>query len=140
MFGFFKKKKTEESKNEIAAISVNDATLKSYQEKAQEQLDYLIEFMDDHEKDDELFRYAVKCNFIEDGEAEHMWVQVNEFVNDHFLGKLANEPNTIKLIKYGDPVNVHRSNVEDWILQDFLTNTQVGGFSSEYIRNNAAAK
>jgi uncharacterized protein YegJ (DUF2314 family) len=127
MFNFLKKKEPEKNEHKIASLSAEDTVLKTYKEKAQDGLNYLIEFMDDHEKDDEYFRYAVKANFIEDDDSEHMWVQVSEFKDGYFIGRLANEPNTIKLIKYGDAVNVLRGNVEDWILEDFLTNTKVGG-------------
>ncbi len=141
MFEFFKKKRPAATTvDKVANLSVDDPVLQTYQEKAQQQLPYLIDFMQDHEKDDELFRYAVKANFIEDGNAEHMWVQVNDFIDDHFIGRLANEPNTIKKIKYGDNVKVHRNDVEDWILEDFLLNAKVGAFSSEYIRNKANQK
>lgn len=137
MFSFFKRKKqTGETADKVVSLSVNDASLTVYKDKAQKELQYLIDFMNDHEKDDELFRYAVKAGFIEDDHSEHMWVQVNEFKDGHFRGRLANEPNTIKRIKYGDNVTIKREDVEDWILQDFLTNTKVGGYSSEYIRNN----
>jgi len=138
MFRFFKRKKqTEGAVDTVVSLSADDASLMAYKDKAQKELQYLIDFMSDHEKDDELFRYAVKADFVEDGHSEHMWVQVNEFKDGHFLGLLANEPNTIKSIKYRDKLTVKRDDVEDWILQDFLTHTKVGGYSSEYIRNNA---
>ena len=137
MFEFFKKKKPAELEHKIAKLPAEDETLKAYQQKAQEQLPYLIGFMNDHAKDEELFRYAVKANFIENDDAEHMWVQVNEFKNGAFIGRLANEPSTIKMIKYGDNVKVLRDNVEDWILEDFLTNTKVGHFSRQYITRKA---
>ncbi len=116
MFEFFKKKKQVESKHQIAKLSPDDDTLKTYQEEAQEALPYLIEFMGSHAKDDDLFRYTVKAKFTENDHGEHMWVQVNEFKDGYFIGMLANEPSTIKLLKYGDAVNVLRENVEDWIL------------------------
>ena len=135
MFRFFKRKKqTEEPVDKVASLSADDASLKAFKDKAQKELQYLIDFMNDHEKDDELFKYAVKADFVEDSHSEHMWVQVNEFKDGHFFGRLANEPNTIKRIKYGNNVTVKREDVEDWILQDFLTYTKVGGYSSEYIR------
>lgn len=137
MFEFFKKKKPTEKEHEIASLPANDKILKSYREEAQEELSYLIEFMNSHEKDEKLFRYAVKANFIEDDNSEHMWVQVDDFKDGFFKGRLANEPSTVKLIKYGDNVKVFRDNVEDWILEDFLTNTKVGGFSSNYLRRKA---
>jgi uncharacterized protein YegJ (DUF2314 family) len=135
MFGFFKRKTADdETKDKIASLSIDDTILKTYKEEAQSGLSYLIEFMADHEEGDKLFRYAVKTNFKENGNSEHMWVQVTKFHDGFFTGVLVNEPSTLKLIKYGDTVKVSHEDVEDWILQDFLTNTKVGGFSSNYIR------
>ena len=139
MFNFFKKKNTSgESKDKIASMPANDGMLLSYQEKAQEELPYLIEFMETHKDlDAKLFRYAVKSNFKEEDKSEHMWAQVYEFKDGYFIGKLANEPASLKLIKYADDVKVDQAEVEDWILEDFLTHTKVGGFSSQYLRDNA---
>lgn len=144
MFNFFKKKSTG-SINKVASFSTNDSALKSYQETAQEQLPYLIEFMTENgdgvEKfGEELFKYAVKSKFTEGDNAEHMWVKVSEFKNGQFVGELNNKPNTMKLVKYGDTVTVLKADVEDWVLQDLLTNTKVGGFSSGHIRNAANQK
>ena len=125
----------KKSTDKIVSLSIDDTLLKKYKDTAQSQLDYLIKFMSEHDKDDTLFRYAVKSNFQEEGQNEHMWTQVDEFKNDYFIGRLANEPSTIKQIKYGDAVKVYRLDVEDWILQDFLTNTEVGGFSRKYMRS-----
>ena len=138
MFEFFKKKKpVEESGHNIVSLSANDAVLQTYQEKAQDEIQYLIDFMNNNERDEELFRYAIKTNFREGDNSEHMWVQVYDFEDDYFFGQLANEPETIELLKYGDDVRVFRKDVEDWILEDFLTNTKVGNFASIYIKSNA---
>jgi uncharacterized protein YegJ (DUF2314 family) len=131
------KKPIKERKHSIASLAANDPILQTCQEKAQEELQYLIDFMGSQEKNENLFRYAVKANFTEDDESEHMWVQATEFRDGRFIGRLANEPATIKLIKYGDDVKVLRKNVEDWILEDFVTNTKVGHFSGNYLRSNA---
>jgi uncharacterized protein YegJ (DUF2314 family) len=141
VFGFFKKKRqSSEDENNVASLSADDTALQSYQEKAQQELPYLIQFMADNEVDEKLFRYAAKTNFTEGDLSEHMWVQVKEFKDGYFIGNLVNKPATMKLIKYGDSVKVLRADVEDWILEDFLTRTKVGGFSSAYIRNSAEQK
>ena len=127
----------KKSVDKIASLSTEDEQLKKYKDTAQSQIDYLIKFMTEHDKDDTLFRYAVKSSFHEDGHNEHMWTQVDEFKDDYFVGRLANEPSTLKQIKYGDKVKVYKLDVEDWILQDFLTNTEVGGFSRKYMRSKA---
>jgi uncharacterized protein YegJ (DUF2314 family) len=114
--------------DKIARLSTDDISLRKYKDTAQAQLDYLIKFMGEHDKRDTLFRYAVKSNFHEDGEDEHMWTQVYEFKDDYFIGTLTNEPSTLKKIKYGDTVKIFRQDVEDWLLQDFLTNTELEVF------------
>lgn len=135
MFGFFKKKNTgKETEHKIVTLPADDAVLATYQEEAQDGLPYLIEFMAEHDEGDELFRYAVKTNFEENGNSEHMWVQVTKFEDGFFYGKLVNQPSTMKLVKYGDPIKIARTDVEDWVLEDFLTNTKVGSFSSKYLR------
>ncbi|MDB5090018.1 MAG: hypothetical protein JWR09_4012 [Mucilaginibacter sp.] len=141
MFEFFKKKKpVQQDEHNVVGISSGDSTIVAIKQKAQEELWYLIKFMSENEKDEELFRYAIKTRFEEGSTAEHMWVQVSDFNDGNFIGRLANEPSTIKRLKYGDDVQILRDDVEDWILQDFLTNTRVGGFSSEYVRNAKQGK
>lgn len=141
MFGFFKKKNSANNvENNVVSRAADDTALQSYKKQAQDEISYLIEFMASHEKNDELFQYAVKTNFIEDGRSEHMWVQVSEFIDGKFIGRLANEPNTIKSIKYGDVTQVNKEDVEDWILADHFTNTQVGGFSTQYLRADEGKK
>ena len=143
MFEFFKRKKSQKHKfeGEIASLPADDPTLKTFTEEAQEGVQYLIDFMEkNRDEDPELFRYAIKTEFVEDENSEHMWVQVTRCDDDIFYGRLANEPNTIKFIKYGDHIEVHREHVEDWILQDFLTKTEVGGFSRDYLRDKGKIK
>ena len=143
MFEFFKKKKqVEKVEDKIASLMSNDNALKKFYEKAQDEIFYLIDFMNENgdgidKYGEVLFNYAVKTKFKEEDKTEHMWVKVTEFTDGYFIGKLNNKPNTMKLIKYDDEVKVLRKDVEDWILQDLLTKTKVGGFSSAYIRNNA---
>ena len=142
MFEFLKKKKVnKEGSNGVSSLAKGDIILKSYQEKAQEEIQYLIDFIcrngdGSEEFGDHVFRYVIKTGFEEDGEVEHMWVQVDDFKDGYFIGRLANEPGTIKSIKYADPVSVFRDDVEDWILDDFLTGTKVGGFSQNYLKNS----
>lgn len=120
--------------NVVASLPDYDQHIKKYKDTAQAQIDYLIEFMNTHEKNDSLFQYFVKTNFQENDSYEHMWVSVTEFENGYFIGVIANEPTKITNLKYGDSVRVIKTNVEDWILNDYLTNTKVGGFSQEYLR------
>ncbi len=129
-------KARKNSTDKIAHLSADDIIIKKYKDTAQAQLDYFIKFISEHHSDDTLFRYAVKSDFVEGEVNEHIWTQVFEFKDGYFKGILANEPSQLKKIRYGDTVKIYRKDVEDWLLQDFLTNTEVGGFSREYIRRN----
>ncbi|HVS92306.1 MAG TPA: DUF2314 domain-containing protein [Mucilaginibacter sp.] len=134
MFNFFKKKKSSDEQNNVFVFSSDDAVIEAYKQKAQSEIQYLIDFMDANERNEELFRYAVKARFKEAEKAEHMWIQVDDFKDGYFLGRLANKPDTVKSVQYGDHVTIPRTDVEDWILEDFLTGTKVGHFSMTYLR------
>ena len=123
--------------DKVSNLSSDDHDLKKYKDTAQAQINYLIEFMNTHDRDDSLFQYFVKTNFHEDGLNEHMWVFVTEFKDNYFIGKLANDPAIIKKLKHSDDVKVPKADVEDWILNDYFTNTKVGGISQEYLRGKA---
>jgi uncharacterized protein YegJ (DUF2314 family) len=125
---------SESTKDKIAGLSTDDEDIRKYKDTAQKQIDYLISFMNEHDNSDTLFQYAVKSNFHIDGQDEHMWAEVQEFDGNYFIGTLANDPVTLNKLKFGDNVKVKKEDVEDWVLNDYLTNTKVGGFSQEYLR------
>ena len=54
-----------------------------------------------------------------------------------FIGTLGNDPNHIKKLKFNDTVRISKEEVEDWILQDFLTNTEVGSYSRDYLHKSS---
>ena len=127
----------ETSTNKTSLLASDDMHIKRYKDSAQAHINYLIEFMGDHDKGDTLFRYFVKSNFFENGFNEHMWSQVYEFENGFFIGTLGNDPNHIKKLKFNDTVRISKEEVEDWILQDFLTNTEVGSYSRDYLHKSS---
>ena len=137
MFQNFKRKKSTGNKENIVSLPAEDEILETYQEAAQKYLDYLIDFIQSHERNEKLFRYTVKALFMEDDDGEHMWVQVDGFKEGFFIGRLANEPETLTMLKWGDQVKVARENVEDWILEDFTRNEEFGNFSLKYIEDKA---
>lgn len=132
-----KKKATEKSNNRTSSLSSEDTELQKFKDTAQAKIAYLIEFMSEHDRDVTLFRYFVKSEFSENGIEEHMWTQVYEFRDGFFIGTLANDPIDIKKLKYNDKVEVRKQDVEDWRLHDFLTNTQVGGYSTDYLHKTS---
>jgi uncharacterized protein YegJ (DUF2314 family) len=118
----------------IAHLSSEDKNINRFKDTAQKQIDYLISFMNSHDRNDTSFEYFAKSNFKEGDINERMWCLVKEFKDGNFTGVLANDPASLKLIKAGDKVKIPKKEVEDWILNDHLTHSKVGGFSQEYLR------
>ena len=143
MFEFFKRnKESTPNENIVVSLAANDNILQAYQQKAQEEIPYLIDFIQEYGDGVErygevLFNYGVKVRFEEGENSEHMWVKVSEFKDGYFVGELNSDPKTMKLIKSGDKLTVLVKDVEDWILQDLLTKTKVGHFSNGYVKGNA---
>lgn len=73
--------------------------------------------------------YSIKTDFVENGEREHMWVEVESYKDGYFYGKLGSEPQIVKEFKFHQSVKVKREDVEDWLLHNKTTNTFEGGFS-----------
>lgn len=117
----------------ISLLTVDDPELARFKDTAQKKIHYLIEFMNEHRGDTTNFKYFVKSGFSEHETTEHMWSEVTAYEKGYFIGLLANDPQAIKNIKDRDSVRVRKQDVEDWRLMDYLTNTQVGGFSTDYL-------
>ena len=117
----------------MVSLSTEDENLRRFKDTAQKHIDYLIAFMNENEKRDTVFEYFVKSNFQDGTQNEHMWSFVTDFKDGYFIGTLSNDPGILKSIKEGDSVRILKKDVEDWILNDYLTGTKVGGFSQEYL-------
>jgi len=128
---------TAGTKEKIVNLKKDDEMIQKFKDTAQQELPYLIEFMSKHNPKDTLYEYLVKTPFAEKGESEHMWVQVTSFKNGYFSGQLSNEPAFVTNVKLGDKVKVAKEDVEDWILRDYETGTEVGAFSRAYIESQS---
>lgn len=76
--------------------------------------------------------FAVKAPFdTADGEAEFMWVMVEELDGEIIRGSLGNDPVNIPSLKYGSPVEVKRDEIHDWVyIED---GEMIGGFSTKVL-------
>jgi uncharacterized protein YegJ (DUF2314 family) len=118
----------------VKSVAKNDKKVAGFKIIAQSKIDYFIDFLSENGNQGTSYQYFVKVPFEHDDGFEHMWVYVTSYVGGYFNGKLANEPQTIKSIKYNDFVQVSSEDVEDWILNDNVLNVKVGGFSQKYVR------
>jgi uncharacterized protein YegJ (DUF2314 family) len=62
--------------------------------------------------------YSVKFPLTQNGATEHIWLQVDDYQNDTFAGRLADVPVNGTKYKMGDVLTVAKSDVEDWMIRD----------------------
>lgn len=62
--------------------------------------------------------YSVKFPLMQNGATEHIWLQVDDYQNDTFAGRLADVPVNGTKYKMGDVLTVAKSDVEDWMIRD----------------------
>ena len=123
----------EELKGEdVVHLEANDPMIEKFKQQAQDEMDYLIDFMAESGQDT-LYDYMIKAPFAQGEDVEHMWVETRLYEDGSFYGTLINEPYVVTNIQFGDSVKIKREDVEDWILNDYLMMARVGGFSSEYL-------
>lgn len=88
------------------------------------------------QQNDENFSWAIKSLFKEGQSSEHLWVQVQSYKNNIYVGNIANDPVYIRQFKFGDVINLSKDNVEDWIIRDKKSGQIVkGGFSLNCFNN-----
>lgn len=84
-------------------------------------------------------RFIVKAPFTsEDGDTEHMWLEVFGLEPEYVHGHLLNEPFHNKKLKAGSQVEVAVNDVSDWICPDAEDNP-MGNFTTQIVRSSAKA-
>ncbi|KUJ61969.1 hypothetical protein AR687_10450 [Flavobacteriaceae bacterium CRH] len=76
---------------------------------------------------------ALKVQFQNSTDVEHMWIGEIEYNDGKYSGILTNEPEYITEYKMGDKINIDNSKISDWM---YIENGKlVGGFTIKVLRN-----
>jgi uncharacterized protein YegJ (DUF2314 family) len=69
------------------------------------------------------------------GNPEHIWVDVDSYENGLFKGKLGNDPLNLPGKKLGDPVEVKKHDISDWMIMDSTSGELkvTGGYTAEVL-------
>jgi len=128
---------SSKSYDPIVYAEADDPELLQARNEAIKSLDYFIDSFSKHQNDT-IFNFSVKADFVDNGQHEHMWVDVEKIENDQFIGYLGNEPQIVKNLKYRDLVSINKSQIEDWLIVDSRTNQYEGGFSAKvFVKRNS---
>lgn len=116
-------------------LSKEDKVFLALKDTAQKHLQMFIDNLNAHGRDSKNYQFAVKSDFVQNGNHEHMWSRIYEYKNGVFKGVFIDSAFTVKNIRKGDNVNINRNKIEDWLIHDAINNKSTGGFSMKYLES-----
>ncbi|MDT3402702.1 DUF2314 domain-containing protein [Mucilaginibacter terrae] len=119
----------------VVGLVKEDRTFLALKDTAQSKMSQFVDSLKRHADDEKNYIFAVKSDFVDKGEHEHMWSRVFALQNGTFQGMLVDSPYVIKNIKIQDEVTVPLKDVEDWVIYDEVHHKKLGSFSSEYLKS-----
>ena len=111
--------------NVIAYTTANDA-LAEARRKARDTLPRFVSLMKSSMK----ATFTVKFPLTQNGNTEHIWLQVADMKDGAFIGLLANKPVNGTKYQIGQRMTVATSDVEDWMVR--TADAIYGGYSARY--------
>jgi uncharacterized protein YegJ (DUF2314 family) len=79
--------------------------------------------------------FTVKAKFEDGKETEYMWIDDPHLDGKKLVGRLNNEPEWVKSVKFGDVVSVPKDQISDWMYID--NGLLVGGYSVRLLRDRS---
>ena len=99
-------------KENVIAYHTSDSSMNAAKKKASQTLPRFLELMDAGTAG----TATVKFPLTQNGETEHIWMQLTGYRDGIFTGLLANDPVNGAKYKMGDAMKVAKADVEDWMI------------------------
>lgn len=99
-------------KNNVVAYHTADQAMIGAKSKARQSLPRFAKMWEDGVSG----TYTIKFPLTQNGETEHIWLQVDGFKGNMIEGRLANDPVNGNKYKMGQRMQIARADVEDWML------------------------
>jgi uncharacterized protein YegJ (DUF2314 family) len=116
-------------------LSKDDSTFLALKDTAQAHLQTFIDSLRVHGRDTINFQFAVKSEFVEKADHEHMWSLILGYDKGRFNGIFIDSAFVLKHIKTGDKVSINRKNIEDWTIYNKVTGKTIGYYSEMYLNS-----
>ncbi|HEX3384895.1 MAG TPA: DUF2314 domain-containing protein [Mucilaginibacter sp.] len=116
-------------------LKAGDKVFLALKDTAQKHLQLFIDELSKHGGDSNNYQLAVKSDFVQGGDHEHMWSIVYSYKNGVFSGVFIDSAFKVKNIKMGDKVLIDRDRVEDWSIENTATGKTMGQFSIQYLES-----
>jgi uncharacterized protein YegJ (DUF2314 family) len=110
----------------VVAYTTGNEALKAARQKARDTLPRFVSLMKSGMK----ATFTVKFPLTQNGQTEHIWLQVSTMSDRAFVGVLANKPVNGTEYSLGQPMFVHMADVEDWMVR--TSDVIYGGYTARY--------
>lgn len=115
----------------ITMIENDDPKMNAAMKKARASIDeFVVAF---NKADASTSAFAIKVEFTQGEDTEHMWVLPGNLDSGKYQGVLNNEPAYITNVKLGDNVKFGKSEISDWMY--VRDGKLVGGYTLRVLRN-----
>jgi uncharacterized protein YegJ (DUF2314 family) len=101
-------------KDTVIAYSTADAAMNAAKAQGRKTLPRFEKMWADHAPG----TFSVKIPLTQNGQTEHIWMQIDGFADNLVIGRLANEPVNGTKYKMGQDMTAQKSDIEDWMVRD----------------------
>jgi uncharacterized protein YegJ (DUF2314 family) len=116
----------------VKSVNPSNEEMNAAIQQARETLPLFINELQNPKTSQSLF--SVKAKFLlDDGGAEHLWIDDVTYNNNQFTGTLGNEPLYVRGHHLGETITVGFEDVTDWMLID--NDHLIGGFTMHVFLN-----
>jgi len=99
-------------KENVIAYHTSDSSMNAAKKKARQTLPRFLELVEAGTPG----TYTLKFPLTQNGETEHIWMELRDHRDGTFIGLLANDPVNGTKYKMGDRMEVAKADVEDWMI------------------------
>lgn len=120
-------RKSIDEDNNLATYDIGDSGIEAARAKGKATLPRFVELMKNKTPGNYTVKYGIKDNA---GNVENVWVQVSDYNNSGFTGRVANEPVIVTSYKIGDSIKVPYAEASDWMI---MSNSAIyGGYTMRH--------
>lgn len=120
-------RKSIDEDNNLATYDIGDTGIEAARAKGKATLPRFVELMKNKTPGNYTVKYGIKDNA---GNVENVWVQVSDYDNSGFTGRVANEPVIVTSYKIGDSIKVPYAEASDWMI---MSNSAIyGGYTMRH--------
>ena len=116
---------------QVVAVSADDAGMNAAIAKARATVGTFVTALRAPKKSQS--RFAVKVRITDEDAHEHFWLSDVRYDGSEFSGKIANDPETVKTVEFGQAVTARPAEISDWMYVDH--GKLVGGYTLRLLRD-----